>query len=108
MSYYQIIFAFIALCVVIIVIAGIKGARKKQQLLRSEMIEIGMSEREMLEIMGSGYTLSKLKDNRTKYEWRIKASSYGRNGYRTYSGVQRATIYCRNGVVEEVRGMNLR
>ncbi len=108
MSYYQILFVFFALCIVLGVIAGIKGAKRKQQLLRSEMIEIGMSERDMLEIMGNGYTLSKLKNNRKKYEWKISASSYGRNGYRTYYGVQKATIYCKNGMDEEVRGTNLR
>ena len=71
------------------------------------MIEIGMTEAEMLDIMGTGYTISKLKNNRTKYEWRIKASSYGQNGFRTYSGVQKATIYCKDGIVEEIKGLIL-
>lgn len=108
MSYYQFVLAFVILCVVLCIIAGIRGSRKKKQLLRSEMIEIGMTEAEMLDIMGTGYTISKLKNNRTKYEWRIKASSYGQNGFRTYSGVQKATIYCKDGIVEEIKGFNLR
>ena len=76
-----------------------------------EQITLGMPEKEMLGIMGSGYSRSLLKNNRTKYEWRYSnGSSYGTYGHgmsmRTYSGVIKVIIYCKDGVVEEVRPYN--
>ena len=43
---------------------------KLEQLQRYWDVEIGMSEDEMLSIMGDGYNRSLLKNNRVKYEWR--------------------------------------
>ena len=74
-------------------------------------IEIGMSEDEMLSIMGEGYNRSLLKNNRVKYEWRIEATSYGSSykgmSARSYSGVKKVTIYIKNGYVEEVKPYNV-
>ncbi len=82
-----------------------------EQLERYLDVEIGMSEDEMLEIMGEGFNRSLLKDNRVKYEWRINAQSYGSSykgmSCRSYSGVKKVTIYLKNGFVEEVRPYNV-
>ncbi len=65
----------------------------------------------MLNIMGSGYSRSLLKNNRVKYEWRINAISYGSSykGFssRSYSGVKKVTIYVKDGLVEEVKPYNV-
>jgi len=87
--------------------AFISLSAKRKQLKTSQTIPIGMREDQMLSLMGGGYTRSLLKNGRTKYEWRINASSYSSHGTTTYSGVQKATIYCKDGFVEEVRGFKI-
>ena len=81
------------------------------QLQRYWDVEIGMTENEMLSVMGGGFNRSLLKDNRVKYEWRINATSYGSsyNGFstRSYTGVKKVTIYTKNGFVEEVKTHNV-
>ncbi len=105
------LFVFIAICFALLIFIAIKNQKKISQLQRSEEIQIGMPEREMLSIMGDGYTKSLLKNNRVKYEWRINGRSYGSsyNGVsvRSYSGVKKVGIYVKDGLVEEVRGFNL-
>ena len=85
--------------------------RKLKQLQQYWNIKIGMSEAEMLQIMGNGYNRSLLKNDRIKYEWRINASSsgYTHKGYSTrhYSGVKKVAIYVHSGYVEEVRPYNV-
>lgn len=83
-------------------------AYTRDQLKRYVNIEIGMSETDMLNIMGGGYNKSSLKNNRFKYEWRINASSYS-NGFggRKYSGVKKVDIYVKDGLVEEIRPYNV-
>ena len=94
-----------------VVLAGIVGAKKRAKLRRYKNIQIGMPEDEMLSIMGKGYSRSLLKNNRTKYEWRIKASSTGYSSggvsTRTYTGVRKVDIYCKDGYVEEVKPYNI-
>lgn len=84
---------------------------KIEQLQKYWNVKIGMTENKMLSIMGGGYSRSLLKNNRTKYEWRINASSYGTfyKGFstRTYTGVRKVAIYTRNGYVEEIRPYNV-
>ena len=97
---------------VVIVIWGIaKSVAQREQLRRYEDIQLGMSESEMLSIMGGGYNKSLLKNNRIKYEWRINATSSGYSykgmSSRSYSGVKKVTIYTKNGVVEEVKPFNV-
>lgn len=88
-----------------------RSKQRLEQLQRYWEVEIGMSERKMLSIMGEGYNRSLLKNNRVKYEWRINASSYGSSykGFstRSYSGVKKVTIYVKNGLVEEVKPYNV-
>ena len=88
-----------------------KQKRKLEQLQRYIAIEIGMSETEMLSIMGNGYNRSLLTNNRKKYEWRIEAQSFGTshkgNSIRAYSGVKKVSIYTRNGYVDEVKPYNV-
>lgn len=96
---------------VVFVIAFSIGNKKLVQLQRYWDVEIGMTENEMLDIMGDGFNRSLLKNNRVKYEWRINASSYGSSykGFstRSYSGVKKVTIYTKNGLVEEVKPYNV-
>lgn len=90
---------------------NISYREKTEQLQRYQNIKLGVSENEMLSIMGSGYTRSLLKNNRVKYEWRINATSYGTSykgvSVRTYTGIKKVTIYTKNGYVEEVRPYNV-
>ena len=87
------------------------GNKKLKQLQRYWDVEIGMSENNMLDIMGDGYNRSLLKNNRIKYEWRINAKSYGTSykgvSTRTYYGVKKVTIYTKDGFVEEVTPYNV-
>ena len=80
---------------------------KRKQLRRYWKIEIGMSENEMLDIMGDGYNRSLLQNNRVKYEWRMQAISKNYSGIRSYSGVRKVDIYVKDGYVEEVRPYNV-
>ena len=100
----NIIILLVVFFAAIIVIAFAIGARKRAQLKRYETIQIGMPESEMLDIMGKGYNRSLLKNNRTKYEWRINASSTGYSSggvsTRTYRGVKKVDIYVKDGFVE--------
>ncbi len=101
----------IGLSVVAAVIGVINEKKKLMQLQRYWDVDIGMSEYEMLSIMGDGYNRSLLKNNRIKYEWRINAKSYGSSykGFstRTYSGVKKVTIYIKDGYVEEIKPFNV-
>lgn len=106
-----IIIATFVLMILFIIICAYVGNRKIKQLHRYWHIKIGMPEDEMLSIMGTGYDRSLLKNNRVKYEWRIKASSYGSSykgiSTRTYTGVKKVTIYIKDGYVEEVKPYNV-
>ena len=101
----------VILFVVTLIIVLSVNRKKLEQLQRYMDIEIGMTEDEMLDIMGDGFNRSLLKNNRIKYEWRINASSYGSSfkGFstRSYSGVKKVTIYTKNGFVEEVKPYNV-
>lgn len=85
--------------------------KQLEQLQRYWNVEIGMSEEEMLNIMGKGYNRSFIKNNRVKYEWRINSTSvchsYKGTSFRSYSGVKKVTIYTKNGFVEEVIPYNV-
>lgn len=107
--------SILVLSVAIGILAGVMGSlaekRKLDQLNNYWDVEIGMTENELLSIMGSGYNRSLLKNNRVKYEWRINAKSYGtyHKGWskRSYTGVKKVTIYTRNGYVEEIKPYNV-
>lgn len=108
-----ILFLIIIFVLILMVYIFALGASKKrvEKLQRYWDVEIGMSENEMLHIMGGGYSRSLLKNNRIKYEWRINATSYGSSykgtSVRSYSGVKKVSIYTRNGYVEEVKPYNV-
>ena len=96
--------------IIIFILIGIacwSSYRKKAKLEKNWDVEIGMSESEMLNIMGKGYNRSLLKNNRVKYEWRINATSYSSGNTRSYSGVKKVTIYTKDGYVEEVKPYNV-
>lgn len=100
MLYISLFIMLMVLCLGIIIY-------KRAQLKRYTKITIGMPEKTMLQIMGGGYNKSSLKNNRNKYEWRINSSSYGKGGFRGYSGVSKVDIYTKNGVVEEIKPYNV-
>lgn len=60
---------------VFLIIAVNAGDEEIEQLQRYWDIEIGMTEKEMLDIMGDGFDRSLLKNNCIKYEWRINVNS---------------------------------
>lgn len=103
------------ICVIVVlclVVFFIQLLRKRSQRNRVNQIQLGMSEEHMLTIMRGKYNKSYLKNNRTKYEWRFSnAHSYGNSSHgfssRTYTGVRKVTIYCKDGFVEEVKPYNL-
>ena len=103
-------FIFVLLLAAIIIIP--KQVIKARRRNRIDQIQLGMSESEMLKIMGRSYNKSLLKNNRVKYEWRYSnggstGSSYRGISTRKYSGVGKVDIYCKNGYVEEVRPHNI-
>lgn len=103
---------FIIGAILMMVAIGIGKARQTSQRDKVESITLGMPEDEMLSIMGNDYNRSLLKNNRVKYEWRYSNGSstgYYNRGYsaRQYHGVRKVTIYCKNGVVEEVKPYNV-
>ena len=89
-----------------------ESSRRNDQRDKVDSIYLGMPEKEMLLILGTNYNRSLLKNGRTKYEFRFSESgSFGVYGngmsMRTYHGVRKVTIYCKDGFVEEVRPYNV-
>lgn len=82
-----------------------------------DLLYLGMSEHEMLEIIdrtfyGGKHNKSLLKNNRVKYEWRIsngisQGFSYKGFSTREYTGVKKLDVYCKDGVVVEIKPYNL-
>lgn len=92
--------------------AIVHSANVSSQRSKIDNITLGMPQQQMLSIMGSGYNRSLLKNNRTKYEWRFSyahntGTSYRGISSRTYSGVRKVAIYCKDGYVEEVKPYNV-
>lgn len=112
-DYFEFILIIFGAMFVLMIGAGFLGSlRRKEQKSTVEQIELGMSEEEMLSIMGGNPNRSLLKNNRVKYEWRYSNGSstgYSHKGYSTrqYHGVRKVTIYCKDGYVEEVKPYNL-
>ena len=79
----------------------------KPRLRNYEKIYLGMEENEMLRIMGGHPNKTLFKDGRIKYEWRINGSSISQDNVRFYSGVKKVSIYVKNGLVEEVKPLNV-
>lgn len=79
----------------------------KPRLRNYEKIYLGMEENEMLKVMGGHPNKTLFKDGRIKYEWRINGSSISQGNVRFYSGVKKVSIYVKNGLVEEVRPLNV-
>ena len=94
-------------CILVFAMIMVGSAKRKKKMRKYEQVSLGMSEAEMLKIMGKKYNKSSLKNNRFKYEWRYSngvSASY--HGVRAYSGVSKVDIYINNGVVEEIRPYN--
>lgn len=79
----------------------------KSRLRNYEKIYLGMEENEMLKVMGGHPNKTLFKDGRIKYEWRINGSSISQGNVRFYSGVKKVSIYVKNGLVEEVKPLNV-
>lgn len=112
-----ILLVVLAVCIIALFLMPDKLKRMKKY----TDVYIGMSESNMLEIIGGGYAKSSLKNNVTKYEWRINGSSHttSRPANRPvnyggvhiadtqYSGVKKLDIYVKDGLVEEIRPYNI-
>ena len=105
MNSYFIIFIGIIIVLVAFLLGEITRDNQRNKI---DSITLGMPEAQMLEIMGGRYNKSLLKNNRIKYEWRYSnGHSYSCKGFRTYSGVRKIDIYCKDGFVEEVKPYNI-
>lgn len=93
--------------IIIIITISILFVLTTPRLRNYEKIYLGMEENEMLKIMGGHPNKTLFKDGRIKYEWRINGSSISQRNVRFYSGVKKVSIYVRNGLVEEVRPLNV-
>ena len=98
----QVVLILLGSVILGVILAYIEN-KKVKKLRRYQDINIGMSENQMLNIMGKGYTRNILKNNRIKYEWRINASTY--KGVRT--NVRKVSIYTKNGKVCDVTTHNI-
>lgn len=108
-----ILLVVLAVCIIALFLMPDKLKRMKKY----TDVYIGMSESDMLEIIGGGYAKSSLKNGVTKYEWRINGSShttsrpanYGGVHYADtyYSGVKKLDIYVKDVIVEEIRPYNI-
>lgn len=105
------IIGFFVFAMLIVGLTFVINNKRLEQLERYWDVELGMSEDDMLDIMGDDYYRSLLKNNRVKYEGRIEATSHGSSykgiSSRVYSGVKKVTIYVKDGVVEEVKPYNV-
>ena len=103
-----IFFGSVIFNVVEIIAHQLKRDKAIDNLYNYEDVQIGMDEKEMLEIMGNDFNKSSLKNGRYKYEWRVSAVSENTfGGKREYSGVKKVAIYVKNGVVEEIKPYNV-
>jgi len=109
MGTYIVIYATLFLGLILLRITRASSKISKEfQLKRYTRITLGMSENQMLQIMGGNYNCSLLAGNKKKYEWRINASSRGYSGYREYSGVSKVAIYTKDDSVIEVKPYNVK
>ena len=108
---FRLIVAAIVIAILLASIPSIIRRNRIKRLRRYWDVRTGMSEDEMLSIMGPGYDRSILKNNRVKYEWRVTAVSHGSSSHgfssRVYSGVKKVAIYTTNGIVEEIKPYNV-
>ncbi len=104
---HQYIIIISAIMILLIIFVSYYSVKQQKQLQKYIDVRIGMSVGKMLQIMGSGYNVSSLKNNRQKYEWRINSSSYGYKNARFYSGVKKVDILVKDGVVEEIKPYNV-
>ncbi len=87
--FYVVLFSMIlTILAVVIVVSDIGGVHLENY----EKVSIGMSEEEMIKIMGKKYNKSSFKGNRFKYEWRINGTSTSFGGTRFYSNVRKVDI----------------
>lgn len=92
------IVAFIACSIVPIICIRMKINSLKEY----TKIKIGMSKDKVLSIMGSGYTVSRLK-NSIKYEWKINGGKYNNIKLKT----MRVAVYFKNGKVVDIKTLNI-
>lgn len=106
-----VILMFVLFAVIGRLLAPLLVPQKLRQMKKYTDVNYGMSEKQMLEIIGKGYTKSSLRDGSIKYEWRTNDMSASTNfgGVRTtgYSGVKKLDIYVKNGRVIEIRPYNI-
>ena len=75
---------------------------------RANSLQIGMSESDLLKLLGGYTSKSVLKDGTVKYvkKW-ANASSSSYKGIRVYQGVQKTTVWVKDGVVTHYDNNNI-
>ena len=89
---------------------GMIKNQKTDRLRGYQDVVEGMSEQDMLSVMGGGYSISVLNGNTVKYEWRINGSTNTSGvlfkgavyAHTEQTEAQRVIIYVRNGAVTEI------
>lgn len=80
---------------------------RKARLYRYEEIEIGMSEDEVIDLMGFHYSQSLLSRGRTKYEWKVNGSMFLNNGIFHFIPTKSVEVYVKGGEVYKVLSHNM-
>lgn len=111
---FSIIIIVICLLALVAVIAGIIISTKNQVKVSQnafKMIEEGMKEETMFEIMGGGYSKSFRDDGLNKYEWTIRDNSlkgkFARSKGMKGSNDKLIIIYTKEGIVTKIENLNI-
>lgn len=80
---------------------------KKARLYRYEEIELGMSEDEVIDLMGFNYSENLLGRGKTKYEWRLNGFGFIRYGIFHWIPTKSVEVYVKNGKVYKVLANNM-
>lgn len=80
---------------------------KKARLYKYEEIELGMSEDEVIDLMGFNYSENLLGRGKTKYEWRLNGFGFIRYGFFHWMPTKSVEVYVKNGKVYKVLANNM-
>jgi hypothetical protein len=82
----------------------VTGVTRYSQKKRTERIKLGMSEEEMLSIMGKGFSKCSYADGTVVYEYLFSNATSRRSGsFRIFYSARRTLIFCYDGKVEAVK-----
>lgn len=80
---------------------------RKARLYKYEDIEIGMTEDEVIDIMGFNYTQNLLGHGKIKYEWKINGVGFWQFGLFNWMPTKSVEVYVKNGKVYKVLANNM-